>query len=88
VSAASGDAVTCIRSVKHVVHCLDCGETWVDEDEECTCTCSGPGELETWTVTTLQAPLRVAGSNCADCGRPLDGHPGYLREPSKETAPG
>jgi len=41
--------VTCIWSIKHVVHCRDCGETWVDEDEECTCTCTGPG-LETWTV--------------------------------------
>jgi len=55
---------TCIRIVKHVVHCRDCGETWVDEDEECTCTCTGP-ESETWIVAEL----------CADCGQPLDGHP-------------
>jgi hypothetical protein len=59
--------VTCARIVKHAVHCLGCGKTWVEEDEECICTCTDP-EMETWTVTEL----------CADCGQPMDGHPGYL----------
>ena len=58
-----GEPVTCIRIVKHAIHCLGCGKAWVDEDEECTCTCTDP-EMETWTVTEL----------CADCGQPMDGH--------------
>jgi hypothetical protein len=61
--------VTCIRIIKHLVHCQDCGNTWVDEDKECSCSCTGPG-LETWTVTEL----------CGACGQSLEGHPGYLRE--------
>ena len=46
--------MTCIRIIKHIVHCQDCGKTWVDEDEECTCTCSGPGLPEPWTVTVMR----------------------------------
>ena len=61
---ARGEPMTCIRSIKHAIHCLGCGKAWVDEDEECTCT---DPEMETWTVAEL----------CADCGQPMDGHPGY-----------
>jgi hypothetical protein len=52
---------------KHLVHCRDCGKSWVDEDDECACTCTGPG-LETWVVTEI----------CASCGQPGHGHPAYL----------
>ena len=46
--------MTCIRIIKHIAHCQDCGKTWVDEDEECTCTCSGPGLPKPWTVTVTR----------------------------------
>lgn len=64
---ARDEGVEPVACIKHAVHCQGCGETWVDEDDECTCTCASP-ESETWTVA--ENPARLREICCDTC--PLD----------------